>query len=148
MTTPKAPGARGRKKKVYDPTGSDSSKARLLLAFVCVWPLILTAILSGNADRPHDLSKKNNTETAEKPALRLRKLLDRVDVVGYGPTHPRVAAVVVGDSSDSEKVITTVESIFRYGTKSKGSVCCCFMEEYTHQLCTETQIGTDCSLCV
>ena len=95
-----------------------------------------------------DLSKKNNTETAEKPALRLRKLLDRVDVVGYGPTHPRVAAVVVGDSSDSEKVITTVESIFRYGTKSKGSVCCCFMEEYTHQLCTETQIGTDCSLCV
>lgn len=42
----------------------------------------------------------------------IRNLLDRVDVLGYGPTHPRVAVVIVGD--DRSKILSSVESVFRY----------------------------------
>lgn len=42
----------------------------------------------------------------------IRNLLDRVDILGYGPTHPRVAVVVVGD--DRSKILSSVESVFRY----------------------------------
>lgn len=34
---------------------------------------------------------------------------------GYGPTHPRLAVVVVGD--DNQKIISSVESLFRYVIK-------------------------------
>ena len=112
MTAIKAPAssASSRRKRGFDPVGSDSSKARLFLGLACVWPLILLSILSSSSTsggpRPHF----NASAIADKPALRFRKYLDRVDIVGYGPTHPRVAVVIVAD--DAQDVVSSVESVF------------------------------------
>jgi hypothetical protein len=53
----------------------------------------------------------NEQRRIVNPGFQFRKFLDRVDVMGYGPTHPRVAVVVVGD--DRAKILASVESIFR-----------------------------------
>jgi hypothetical protein len=71
----------------------------------------------GNGD-PAPSSASNDGSTAAathkviNPGLSFRKYMDRVDVMGYGPTHPRVAVVVVGD--DRAKILASVESVFRY----------------------------------
>jgi glycoprotein-N-acetylgalactosamine 3-beta-galactosyltransferase len=44
--------------------------------------------------------------------LSFRNALDRVDIMGYGPTHPRVAVVVTGDVP--EDLVSTVESVFAH----------------------------------
>ena len=92
-----------------DELRSDSLKARIFLAVACIWPLIVLVVFTGSSSSSIGT---NTTVAAEaSPALQLRKYLDRVDVMGYGPTHPRVAVVVVGD--DRDEVLTTVESVFR-----------------------------------
>jgi hypothetical protein len=37
-------------------------------------------------------------------------MLDRVDIMGYGPTHPRLAVVIYGE--DKTSLVSTVESVF------------------------------------
>lgn len=84
---------------------SDDAKARLFLAMACVWPLVIMALFSasspGAASAGHVVA----------PGKTIRNILDRVDILGYGPTHPRVAVVVVGDNAD--RVALSVESVFR-----------------------------------
>jgi hypothetical protein len=91
-----------------DELRSDSLKARLFLAVACVWPLLVMVLFSGGSSS----SVTNGAAAGASPALQLRKYLDRVDIMGYGPTHPRVSFVVV--SNDPDEVLTTVESVFRY----------------------------------
>jgi hypothetical protein len=91
------------------PPPSDGAKARLFLALACLWPLLFVVMSLG--------SESNNDATGPvipkvvNPGLSVRKYLDRVDVMGYGPTHPRVAVVVVGD--DRAKIVSSIESVFR-----------------------------------
>jgi nitrate reductase NapAB chaperone NapD len=59
---------------------------------------------------------------ASTSRFNLRSVLDRVDVMGYGPTHPRVAVVVVGE--DSDQVISSVESVFSNTDLNRIFVIC------------------------
>lgn len=107
MTIPVAP-PHLRRRHMHDVNQSNSAKARLLLALACVWPLLVFFFASsGNIQSPndHDVAYREGLES-------IRNLLDRVDILGYGPTHPRVAVVVVGD--DTSKILSSVESVFRY----------------------------------
>lgn len=54
--------------------------------------------------------------------LSVKNILDRVDILGYGPTHPRVAVVVVGDNRDN--LISTLESVFQHTDLNRVFVVC------------------------
>lgn len=81
--------------------------ARLFLFVACLWPLWILALF-GASSNPiiHDTSGPPPVHR-----LSLRSVLDRVDIMGYGPTHPRVAFVVVGEEPTLIK--STVESVLR-----------------------------------
>ena len=91
---------------------SDSPKARLLLALACLWPLIVFLFFGGAAPNTTPEQQSSNNNNSNDSMDSIRNLLDRVDILGYGPTHPRVAVVVVGD--DRSKILSSVESVFRY----------------------------------
>mmetsp|Transcript_19576 Transcript_19576/g.30163 ORF Transcript_19576/g.30163 Transcript_19576/m.30163 type:complete len:932 (+) Transcript_19576:234-3029(+) len=96
---------------------SQETKARLFLLIACIWPLWVLALFG--ASSPGQATTPSLTTAAglvHSPAaisnrLNLRHILDRVDIMGYGPTHPRVAVVVIGDEKDY--VVSSVESVFR-----------------------------------
>jgi hypothetical protein len=78
--------------------------ARLFLSIACLWPLLLWLFRSAPSSNNHTAPQRNM-------ALKFRDVLDRVDIMGYGPTHPRVAVVIVGDSKDN--LLLTVENVFQ-----------------------------------
>ena len=101
---------------------SDSAKARLFLAIACFWPLVLWALFASSA--PHVSSSSSSmtingttssllSSSSITTSSSLRNLLDRVDILGYGPMHPRIAAVIVGDAN-ADNLVSSVESIFSY----------------------------------
>lgn len=103
---------------------SDATKARLFLALACFWPIFILAMFAASAPqlkdvrmRPRELLDKKN-EINKDVRFNFRKILDRVDVMGYGPTHPRIAVVIVGD--DNHEILSSVGSLFSY-----VSCCCC-----------------------
>ena len=94
-------------------------RARLFLAVACLWPLCLFALLTASA--PHVLEEATSQHEIASPhraisasnegiGLKFRDVLDRADIMGYGPTHPRVAVVIVGDNKDN--LVSSVESVF------------------------------------
>jgi hypothetical protein len=96
-------------------------KVRLFLFVAGLWPLWVLALFGASAPGQNQLASPTSTKTAKdgvtSPAaamsntrLNLRSLLDRVDVMGYGPTHPRVAVVIVGE--DMEDLISSVKSVY------------------------------------
>ena len=97
---------------------SDASKARLFLAVACFWPIVVLALFAASAPqladvraRPRELMDSSN-EFNKDLRFNFRKIMDRVDVMGYGPTHPRIAVVVVGD--DNQNILSSVSSLFSY----------------------------------
>ena len=91
---------------------------RLLFLLTFSWPLFALAYFAfvSQPVEQQDLSSvllDSNNELNQELRFNVRSLLDRVDVMGYGPTHPRIGVVVVGDESNS-KLLGTVESLFRY----------------------------------
>ena len=110
MTTPRRPGSPSSGET------NDGSMARIFLAVACLWPLFVLALYASSApqlkearEHPRELLDKNN-KINQDVRFNFRKVLDRVDVMGYGPTHPRVAVVIVGDNN--HKIISSVESLF------------------------------------
>eukprot|EP00542_Grammatophora_oceanica_P009644 CAMPEP_0194035860 /NCGR_PEP_ID=MMETSP0009_2-20130614/8276_1 /TAXON_ID=210454 /ORGANISM="Grammatophora oceanica, Strain CCMP 410" /LENGTH=880 /DNA_ID=CAMNT_0038677401 /DNA_START=21 /DNA_END=2663 /DNA_ORIENTATION=+ len=93
----------------YDNPSSDSWKARIFLIAACVWPLIILIFFTATPNA-HVNDGVDGEKQVVHPGLNLRKMLDRVDVMGYGPTHPRVAVVVVGE--DAPNVEKSVKSVF------------------------------------
>ena len=88
------------------PPPSDGAKARLFLALACLWPLLFVVMSLGS-----ELNKYATGSVMPKvvnPGLSVDNL---VDVMGYGPTHPSVAVVVIGD--DRAKIVSSIESVFR-----------------------------------
>ena len=112
MTVPVTPPRLRRRH--HDVQQSDSTKARLLLALACLWPLVVFFFAASNSSTPNSEAGNDSAVVGpHQPGLEsIRNLLDRVDILGYGPTHPRVAVVVVGD--DRSKMLSSVESVFRY----------------------------------
>jgi len=134
MTIPVAPSkARRGPNGEYGVPQSDSSKARLFLGIACIWPFILLALFASSA--PHvDTNVPAPTSAAVANNLRLnfRNVLDRVDIMGYGPTHPRVAAVVVGD--DRDNLVSTVESVFSKTDMNRIFVVCVVVDGHEEDM--------------
>ena len=114
MTTPHPPPRLLRRRELHSVHESDSTKARLSLALACLWPLVIFffASSSSHSSNPSDHEDVHPPQAPAAGLESIRNLLDRVDILGYGPTHPRVAVVVVGD--DRSKILSSVESVFRY----------------------------------
>lgn len=116
----------GKKNKIRDnPMGMGSPQQlfmnpRLFLLVACLWPLVVLALFTASApgqkdsravvSDPSALSQQESSIANNKNGFNLRNVLDRVDIMGYGPTHPRVAFVVVGE--DRNALIQSIESIF------------------------------------
>ena len=103
------------------PLSSESLKARLLLTVACIWPLMLLALLASSSSAPHPVQPQTKMASSSAAAasqshnnlrLSIRNALDRVDIMGYGPTHPRVAVVVVG--SDEVGLVASVKSVIEH----------------------------------
>jgi hypothetical protein len=94
---------------------SESTKARLFLALACLWPLLFfffSSTVPSHDDESNVASSPHKalSSSTESIGLKFRHVLDRVDIIGYGPTHPRLAVVIVGDTPDH--LILTLESVF------------------------------------
>ena len=92
-------------------------QARLLLFVACMWPLWIMALFGASSAGNNKTSNGNIVQNQSlqpnmQNRLNLRSVMDRVDIMGYGPTHPRVAFIVLGDEVEATK--TTVESVFHY----------------------------------
>ena len=110
MTTITA--ASRRKQKVeYAVAGGDSPRALLFLAAACLWPLVIFVVFALSSSAPES-TKEVSASVGRNLRFNFRNVVDRVDIMGYGPTHPRVAAVIVGDNE--ENLVSSVESLFRF----------------------------------
>jgi hypothetical protein len=97
---------------------NSSIVSKFLLLLACIWPILLLLFYyttstgpSNNNNDTSDLSPTKSRRVATTDiAWKFRDILDRVDILGYGPTHPRVAVVIVGDNKDNLKL--SVESVF------------------------------------
>lgn len=106
----------------FSPIGlTQEFKARMFLFVACLWPLWVLALFGA--------SSNPNVETVVGPPvhrLNLRSVLDRVDIMGYGPTHPRVAFVVVGEEATPLKL--TVESVLRNTDLNRVFLICAVLD--------------------
>jgi len=97
-----------------DPMGlGPDFKARLFLFLACMWPLWVLALFAASSQNqdPGNTNVTSPLSVATNARLNLRGVLDRVDIMGYGPTHPRFAVVVVGE--EKELLISSVKSVFQ-----------------------------------
>jgi hypothetical protein len=116
-------------------------KARIFLFVACLWPLWILALFgASSAGRLQQQVTGSSSSQVVGPnslmsgflgsagggRLNLRTVLDRVDVMGYGPTHPRVAVVVVGD--DSNQIQSTVESLYSNTDLNRIFLVCAVVE--------------------
>lgn len=113
----------------------ESNKSRIFLVLACLWPFLAMALFASSSPRVVNNKLPDGKEIASKEndgkendgkendglRLNLRNVLDRVDIMGYGPTHPRIGVVVTGDASVSDKHhwVETVESIFSHTDLSR-----------------------------
>lgn len=125
MTTPSA-STRRRQNGDYGTPNSDSSTARLFLLAACLWPIIILALFASSA--PHVQQSSSSSAAAavgsssNEEFLAVKNILDRVDILGYGPTHPRVAVVIVGD--DRDNLVSTLESVFHFTDMNRIFIVC------------------------
>jgi hypothetical protein len=95
-------------------------KARVFLFVACLWPLWVLALYGASAP-PINPDGPNTSRM-----MKLRSVLDRVDIMGYGPTHPRVAVVLVGDTRES--ILTSVESVYRNTDLNRLFLICAVLD--------------------
>eukprot|EP00536_Pseudo-nitzschia_multiseries_P005131 jgi/Psemu1/254218/estExt_Genewise1Plus.C_930072 len=116
---------------------------RFWLLMVCLWPIALLALMASSSPGATQLSSRaivapgslgTNadananavTNTSLEAKFHWRSVLDRVDVMGYGPTHPRVAFVVVGETK--EALIDSVKSVFSNTDMRRIFVICAVLD--------------------
>ena len=119
---------------------------RFFLAVACFWPLAVLALFAcsapGNQGAAPSSSLLPDAKTivvSPRAALEageqglhmtkfeMRKILDRVDVMGYGPTHPRVAFVVVARTR--EALVRSVKSVFDTTDANRIFVVCAVLDD-------------------
>jgi hypothetical protein len=110
--------------------GSPEFSARLFLFVACLWPLWVLALFGASA--PGQIQQGPMPEVFDHNVamsnahFNLRNVLDRVDVMGYGPTHPRVAVVIVGEEKDL--LISSVESVVSNTDLNRIFVICAVVD--------------------
>ena len=137
----KAYAAQNARRKGMPGQGKNVLNPRLFLLVACLWPLALLALFASSAPgksgssssstgavvSPEAVESGNHNKHFELDRFEMRKLLDRVDVMGYGPTHPRVAFVVVGETK--EQLIKSVKSIFMNTDLNRIFVVCAVLDD-------------------
>jgi hypothetical protein len=123
---------------------SPEFKVRMFLFVACLWPLWVLALFHASAPGHNQQTVKTMADAADRrdmssPAsavsnarLNLRNVLDRVDVMGYGPTHPRVAVVIVGE--EKEDIIATTESVYSNTDLNRIFVICAVLDGHHEDL--------------
>jgi hypothetical protein len=119
--------SKSKKRGMIEDFKSDAVKARMFLMLACFWPFMIMALFAASSPN-QDLNINNNNvksnngnegggtevgnimNAASNKSFNLRNMLDRVDIMGYGPTHPRVAVVIYGE--DKTSLVSTVENVF------------------------------------
>eukprot|EP00980_Cylindrotheca_fusiformis_P005589 scaffold1184_cov132-Cylindrotheca_fusiformis.AAC.10 len=96
-------------------------KARFFLFVACLWPLWVMALYGASAPQVDSEGANNGSRM-----MKLRSVLDRVDIMGYGPTHPRVAVVLVGDTRES--IIASVESVYKTTDLNRIFLICAVLD--------------------
>ena len=94
---------------------ADSLRAQTFLAAACLWPLLVLLFFIYSSPQLEQSSNElvpSAASVGKNLRFNFRNVVDRVDIMGYGPTHPRVSAVIVGDHK--ENLVSSVESLFRY----------------------------------
>ena len=118
--------------------GSESLKARIFLFVACFWPFWVLALFAASAPNQERSTKQVVMDAAKEMVnpVNYRNLLDRVDVMGYGPTHPRLGIVIVADTNEAnnnggaigvdetETLVSTVESVYRNTDLNRVFVIC------------------------
>jgi len=115
---------------------------RVLLLAACLWPFALMALMACSSPRQQQQSLSSraivapemagagamdaDADAGGKKEFHWRSVLDRVDVMGYGPTHPRVAFVVVGETT--EELIESVKSVFSNTDMRRIFVICAVLD--------------------
>jgi hypothetical protein len=99
-----------KKRGSFDEFRSDAVKARMFFMLACFWPLVIMALFTASSPNQDLNNNVNSATVASSNNFNLRNMLDRVDIMGYGPTHPRVAVVIYGEEKTS--LVSTVESVF------------------------------------
>jgi hypothetical protein len=140
----------GRQNGVSNPIMSTPEfKVRLFLFVACLWPFWVLALFGASAPGQNQVppssemaATKNDvsspTAAMFNSRLNLRSVLDRVDVMGYGPTHPRVAVVIVGE--DKEDLVTTVKSVYSSTDMNRIFVVCAVLDGHDEDLDFVTEI--------
>lgn len=103
---------------------------RTLLLLACLWPLAIMALFAASTPGQQTSSGVVSPESVANNKFshfNWRNVLDRVDVMGYGPTHPRVAFVVVGETK--EGIIESVKSIFSNTDMNRIFVICAVLDD-------------------
>ena len=116
---------------------------RILLLVACLWPIAILSLFASSAQPiqpPSRLVASAESAASDSRALSIadndsnhnahlnwRSVLDRVDVMGYGPTHPRVAFVVVGETK--EALIESVKSVFSNTDMNRIFVVCAVLDD-------------------
>jgi hypothetical protein len=118
-------------------------KVRLFLFVACFWPFWVLALFGASAPGQNQVPTTSHMAATRKelssPAaamfnsrLNLRSVLDRVDVMGYGPTHPRIAVVIIGE--DKEDLVTTIKSVYSSTDMNRIFVVCAVLDGHDEDL--------------
>jgi hypothetical protein len=116
--------------------------SRILLMLACVWPLLVMGWLGTSSSSsgtittspiqpPNQHHFPEVTTDWKNPGLSFRKYLDRVDIMGYGPTHPRVAVVLVGDDDNKNNhsdILRSIESVLKYTDRNRLFLICVVLD--------------------
>lgn len=136
----------GKNNKFREPMGIGNPRQiflnpRMLPLVVCLLPIVILALYIISTPGQHDpqimvsnpsaaLPQKESDRIRNKIGFNIRNVLDRVDVMGYGTTHPRVAFVVVGE--DRNTLIQSIESIFSSTDMRRIFVICAVLEGHAN----------------
>lgn len=107
-------------------------KARLFLFVACLWPLWVMALYGASAHSSVDVAGETTR------MMKLRNVLDRVDIMGYGPTHPRVAVVIVGDTRAS--LLQSVESVYKTTDMNRLFLICAVLDGHANDATLLTEL--------
>ena len=107
FSTPSLPG--------FHKSDTKSKRSALILLFILFfWPYLFVFLFGGLSDA--DLQKLKHMDM-EVMKNRMTQLLQRKDLVGYGPRYPRLVVLIVGE--DINAIKSAVVSVFEHTDRNR-----------------------------